>query len=70
MDKRMVYMAKLGIFEGCNENGEYDVQRIDCPEEFAEENHLSFVPPLLEDDAEAKAILQSLTHNQIENINR
>jgi hypothetical protein len=67
--KRFIFLAKLGVIESTNELGEYDIQRIDCPKEFKEDNNLSFVPFQLKDDAEAKRLFNSLTHSRLENLN-
>lgn len=67
-NRRFIYLAKLGIIESTNENGEYAVQRIDCPEEIKEEFGLSFLPPLLDSDEEAVSIFKSLTHDQLDRL--
>lgn len=65
---RLKYLAKLGIVESVNELGEYQIQRIDSPEEFAESLKLNFIPPKLDSDEEALRVFKSLTHNQLENL--
>ena len=67
--RRFTFLAKLGIIESTNEKGRYDIQMIDHPKEFQEEMGLSFLPPLLESDEEAKEIFKSLTHSQLESLN-
>ena len=66
--KRFIFLAKLGILESEDENGNYQIQRIDSPTEFAENNNLSFVPQLLENDADALSCFNSLTHSRLENL--
>jgi len=63
--KVFVYLAKLGVVVSTDENGETEVQRIDSPEEFRDDNELflDFTPPLLESDQEAKDIYNSITHS-------
>lgn len=68
MDKRFIYLAKLGIVESTDENGQYQIQRIDSPEEFKEENGLDFLPDSLASDQEAELKFKSITHNQLENL--
>jgi hypothetical protein len=67
-NSRLKYLAKLGIVESVNELGEYQIQRIDSPEEFAESLKLNFMPPKLDSDEEALRVFKSLTHNQLESL--
>lgn len=67
-DKRFIYLAKLGIIESTNEEGNYSIQRIDSPTEFAEYNELDFIPPYLSSDEEARKLFKSLTHEQLERL--
>jgi hypothetical protein len=60
VDRRFIFLAKYGIVESNNEDGVYDVQRIDSPEEFALDNQLKFIPPLLKGDKQAKQIFKGL----------
>lgn len=69
MERRFIYLAKLGIIESTNEAGEYDIQRIDYPNVFVEEFNLDFIPPKLGSDKEAKEVFKSLTHEQLERLN-
>lgn len=69
MNSRFIYLAKLGIIESNDEVGNYQIQKIDDPEDFKISNGLSFYPPKLESDDEAEAIFKSLTHSQLENLN-
>jgi hypothetical protein len=66
--KRFIFLAKLGIVESTNESGDYEIQRIDCPQEFKDNNELSFLPQKLESDAGALACFNSLTHSRLENL--
>lgn len=63
--KRFIFLAKLGIVESTDKNGNYQVQKIDDPSSFAQENELSFYPDELISDEEARLKLNSLTHNQL-----
>jgi len=56
VESEFVRLARLGVVESTDENGDDDIQRIDSPEEFAEENGLDFIPPTLIDDDHAKLI--------------
>lgn len=68
MNKRFIYLAKLGIIESNDEKGNYQIQKIDDPEDFKIMNGLSFYPPRLKSDEEAEAIFKSLTHEQLEGL--
>lgn len=68
--KRFIFLAKLGIVESTDESGKYQVQRIDDPKSFKEENGLDFLPPFLESDKQADLIFKSLTHEQLETLNK
>jgi hypothetical protein len=55
------YLAKLGVGLFINsETGFLEAQRIDEPESFAEDMQLSFIPPYLNSDEEARDIIFSL----------
>jgi hypothetical protein len=56
VESDFIRLARLGVVESTNEDGDDDIQRIDDPESFAEENELDFVPPLLINDDHAKLI--------------
>ena len=60
MEKSDEYLAKMGIVISTNELGEREIQRIDSPEDFRDENELNFTPPLLKNDAEALKIFSTL----------
>lgn len=60
--KRFEDLARLGIVESTNEAGETDIQRIDNPEEFKEENNLWSLPPLLKSDKEAKKLFEEFNN--------
>ena len=66
--KRFIFLAKLGIIESTNEKGVCEIQRIDNPEDFQISNELTFLPPLLESDEEAKELFKSLTHSRLESL--
>lgn len=59
--KRFIFLAKLGIIESNDSNGDYQIQRIDDPENFANDAELDFIPPLLENDEQALQIFNTLT---------
>lgn len=54
-------LARHGVLIGTDELGYKDIQRIDDPETFAEDNELDFIPPYLESDDEAKRVYKGLT---------
>lgn len=60
--KRFIFLAKLGIVESNDADGNYQIQRIDFPESFAADAELNFIPPLLKSDEEAQRVFQSLTN--------
>lgn len=57
-------LAKHGICISTDAAGYKDIQRIDDPETFAEDNELDFIPPYLESDDEAKRVYKGLTDKQ------
>ena len=65
-NRLFIYLAKLGIVNSTNEDGNSDIQHIDDPENFAIDNELDFVPPLISGDDEAKAIYKSINHSTME----
>ena len=65
-DARFIFLAKLGIIESTDEKGNYDIQRIDDIEDFRISNKLSFFPPQLWGDFNAKKIFESLDKNQLD----
>lgn len=60
LPKLNIYLAKLGILIGTDKNGKSEIQRIDDPKGFQEDWNLSFTPPLLSNDAEAKEIYKTI----------
>lgn len=49
---------------------DFEIQRIDDPEDFMEyNNQIDFKPPKLNDDREAQQIFKSITHAQLESLN-
>jgi len=68
MGKRFIYLAKLGIIESVNENGEFEVQRIDDPIGFQERHGFSFEPPLLSGDKEALAVYITIPWLKLEEL--
>jgi hypothetical protein len=67
--KRFIFLAKLGIIESTNKDGDYEVQRIDNLQDFKDSNELDFLPLLLENDSEAQELFKSLTHSRLESLN-
>ena len=65
INRRFIFLAKLGILESTNENGDYEIQRIDDPEDFKEYTGVDFIPPKLASDKEAQSLFKSLTHEQL-----
>lgn len=57
--KRLIFLAKFGIVESTDSNGNYEVQGIDDVLAFSQENNLTFVPPKIS-DKQAKQIFNVL----------
>ena len=68
LPKLNMYLAKLGILISTDENGKSEIQRIDDPKVFKEEWNLTFTPPLLSNDDEAKEIYKTITLDRLESL--
>jgi hypothetical protein len=68
MNRRFIYLAKLGIVESTNELGENEIQKIDLTKEFQSSYGLSFEPLPLKDDAEALELFNSISDDMLENL--
>jgi hypothetical protein len=69
--RRFIFLAKLGIIESTDENGDYEIQRIDDPEDFMDGHDLiNFEVVKLKSDKEAQEIFKSITHSQLEGLNQ
>lgn len=55
-NRKFIFLAKLGIVESTDEHGNFQIQRIDEPNNFAFDNGLDFIPPFLESDLKAEQI--------------
>lgn len=65
--ERFIFLAKHGIIESNDPRGRYQIQRIDFPEEFADQAGLDFIPPKLDNDAKAAHAFRNLSLNDFEN---
>lgn len=64
--RRLVTLAKYGIVESTDENGDYQVQKIDDVIAFREEHGLNFTPAKLSSDKEAKMTFDCLLAKYID----
>lgn len=65
LPKLELYLAKLGICIGIGKGGKKVIQKIYTPEAFQEEWGLTFTPPLLSSDDEAKEIYKTITLSRL-----
>lgn len=65
LSRSELYLAKLGILLALTDQGIVDIQRIDDVENFREDFGLTFTPPRLESDEEAKRVFQTIAVDKL-----
>lgn len=61
-------LEELGVILSTDENGNEQIQRIDCAKEWAEENNISYVKQLDSDEEAVNVVRELVTENYIEKI--